>query len=180
MIVKEILEDYHVAYNMEYVVLRYFNVAGADPEGEIGECHVPETHLIPIVLDVAAGKRVSIAVFGTDYDTPDGSCIGDYIHVMDLAEAHLQALHYLECKKESICLNLCNGTGTFILEIVEAARKVTGKNIEIVLKGRRYGDPAKLIGDNSKAKKVLRWEPKYSDIDTIIGHAWNWHKCMKY
>ncbi len=180
LIVEKILEDYRMAYGLEYVVLRYFNAAGADPEGEIGEHHIPETHLIPLVLDAAYGKRTGIEIFGTDYETPDGTCIRDYIHVLDLVEAHIKALNYLERDKGSNCFNLGSGVGVSVLEIVNSARKVTGKNILVIQKERRQGDPARLVGDNTKAKKILGWKPAYDNIDIIIKHAWNWHRHMKY
>lgn len=171
MMVERIFQDYSKAYGLKFVVLRYFNAAGADPEGEIGESHTPETHLIPLVLDAASGRREDIEVFGTDYDTPDGSCIRDYIHVYDLATAHLLALHYLEEGKESDFFNLGNALGTSVLEVVEAVKKVSGREFTVTLTGRRPGDPAKLVGSSEKAQKVLGWRPVYGDIDTIVGHA---------
>lgn len=180
LMVERIFQDYSKAYGLKFVVLRYFNAAGADPEGEIGESHTPETHLIPLVLDAASGRREDIKVFGTDYDTPDGSCIRDYIHVYDLATAHLLALHYLEEGKESDFFNLGNALGTSVLEVVEAVKKVSGREFTVTLTGRRPGDPAKLVGSSEKAQKVLGWRPVYGDIDTIVGHAWNWHKKAEY
>ncbi|MCC8052226.1 MAG: UDP-glucose 4-epimerase GalE [Clostridiales bacterium] len=175
-----ILEDYRVAYGLEYVILRYFNAAGADPNGEIGESHNPETHIIPLVLDAASGKREDIKVFGTDYDTPDGSCIRDYIHVTDLATAHLLALHHLEAGKGSDCFNLGNAIGTSVLEIVDSVKRVTGKEFKVSLTDRRPGDPAKLVGSSDKAQSVLGWKPVYGDIDTIVSHAWKWHENAEY
>lgn len=180
LMVERIFQDYSKAYGLKFVVLRYFNAAGADPEGEIGESHTPETHLIPLVLDAASGRREDIKVFGTDYDTPDGSCIRDYIHVYDLATAHLLALHYLEEGKESDFFNLGNALGTSVLEVVEAVKKVSGREFTVTLTGRRPGDPAKLVGSSEKAQKVLGWRPVYGDIDTIVGHAWNWHRKAEY
>lgn len=180
LMVERIFQDYSKAYDLKFVVLRYFNAAGADPEGEIGESHTPETHLIPLVLDAASGKRQDIKVFGTDYDTPDGSCIRDYIHVYDLATAHLLALHYLDEGKESNFFNLGNALGTSVLEVVESVKKVTNRKFRVTMTDRREGDPAKLVGSSEKAQKVLGWEPVYGDIDTIVEHAWKWHEKAEY
>ncbi len=174
--VEHILEDYRKAYGLEYVVLRYFNAAGADPEGEIGEDHDPETHLIPLVLDAAAGNRPDIKVFGTDYDTPDGSCVRDYIHVADLAQAHLLALQYLQNEGKSSCFNLGNEEGTSVLEVIDAVKRVTRKDFKVTCVSRRSGDPAVLVGSSEKARKVLGWSPKYVDIDMIVKDAWEWHQ----
>ncbi|XME01516.1 UDP-glucose 4-epimerase GalE [Lachnospiraceae bacterium C1.1] len=178
--VERIFKDYKKAYGLQFAVLRYFNAAGADPDGEIGESHDPETHIIPLVLDAARGKRADIKVFGTDYDTPDGSCIRDYIHVTDLADAHLRALHYLENGGEGDFFNLGNTIGTSVLEIVDSVKRVTGKDFKVILSDRRAGDPAKLVGSSEKARRVLGWEPKYADIDTIVKHAWEWHENAEY
>lgn len=180
LMVERIFQDYSRAYGMKFAVLRYFNAAGADPEGEIGESHTPETHLIPLVLDAASGKRQDIKVFGTDYDTPDGSCVRDYIHVYDLATAHLLALRYLEAGKESDFFNLGNALGTSVLEVVNAAKQVTGREFTVTLAGRRAGDPAKLVGSSQKAQKVLGWKPVYDDINIIVEHAWKWHEKAEY
>lgn len=180
LMVERIFKDYHAAYGLEFVVLRYFNAAGADPDGEIGESHNPETHLIPLVLDAASGKRADIKVFGTDYNTPDGSCIRDYVHVTDLASAHLLALHHLEAGRESDFFNLGNAQGTSVLEVVEAARRVTGKDFKATMTARRPGDPPKLVGSSEKAMRVLGWRPRFADIDTIVEHAWNWHQHAEY
>lgn len=180
LMVETIFQDYSKAYDLKFVVLRYFNAAGADPEGEIGESHTPETHLIPLVLDAASGKRQDIKVFGTDYDTPDGSCLRDYIHVYDLATAHLLALHYLEEGKESNFFNLGNALGTSVLEVVESVKKVTNRKFRVTMTDRREGDPAKLVGSSEKAQKVLGWKPVYGDIDTIVEHAWKWHEKAEY
>ena len=174
LMMERIFKDYHRAYGLEFVVLRYFNAAGADPEGEIGESHQPETHLIPLVLDAAAGKREDIKVFGTDYDTPDGSCVRDYIHVYDLATAHLLALHYLEKGHESDFFNLGNEKGTSVLEVIESVKRVTGRKFKVTTAQRRPGDPAKLVGSSEKARRVLGWKPVYGDIDLIVEHAWKW------
>lgn len=180
LMVERIFKDYHAAYGLEFVVLRYFNAAGADPDGEIGESHNPETHLIPLVLDAASGKRADIKVFGTDYDTTDGSCIRDYVHVTDLASAHLLALHHLEAGRGSDFFNLGNAQGTSVLEVVEAARRVTGKDFKATMTERRPGDPPKLVGSSEKAMQVLGWRPRFADIDVIVEHAWNWHQHAEY
>lgn len=180
LMVERVFKDYHKAYGLQFVVLRYFNAAGADPEGDIGESHNPETHIIPLVLDAASGKREDIKVFGTDYDTPDGSCVRDYIHVYDLATAHLLALHYLEQGKESDFFNLGNALGTSVLDVINSVKKVTGREFRVTLTDRRLGDPAKLVGSSEKARKVLGWEPIYSEIDTIVEHAWKWHERSEY
>lgn len=178
--VERIFQDYARAYGLKYVVLRYFNAAGADPDGEIGESHNPETHLIPLVLDAASGKRPDVKVFGTDYDTPDGSCIRDYIHVTDLASAHLLALHYLEKGRESEFFNLGNASGTSVLEVVDSVKRVTGRDFRVTLADRRAGDPAKLVGSSDKAQQILGWKPMFGDIDTIVEHAWRWHENAEY
>ena len=159
LMVESILNDYSHAYNMKYASLRYFNAAGADPDTEIGEWHDPETHLIPLVLDAAIGRREHISIFGTDYDTPDGTCVRDYIHVTDLADAHILALENLIEGGESQLFNLGNGNGYSVLEVIESARKVTGIDIKTVNADRREGDPPKLIGSAEKAKKILGWKP---------------------
>ncbi|MCM3601801.1 UDP-glucose 4-epimerase GalE [Robertmurraya korlensis] len=164
------------AYGMKYVALRYFNVAGARPTGEVGEDHTPETHLIPLVLQVALEQREFISVFGDDYDTPDGTCIRDYVHVEDLIAAHILALKYLETGGESNVFNLGSNQGFSVLEIIEAARKITGHNIPEKIVARRAGDPAKLIASSQKAKQVLGWSPKRTHIEQIIEDAWNWHQ----
>ncbi len=179
LMVERIFKDYSAAYGLKAVTLRYFNAAGADPEGEIGEDHTPETHLIPLVLDAAAGKRPDIKVFGTDYPTRDGSCIRDYIHVEDLASAHVLALKYLQSGGETDFFNLGNERGTSVLEVIEAVRKVTGREFKVTLTDRRPGDPATLVGSSEKAKRVLGWEPRYADIETIVQHAWQWHEKLE-
>ena len=152
--------------------------AGADPDGEIGESHDPETHIIPLVLDAASGARSDIKVFGTDYPTPDGSCVRDYIHVTDLADAHVRALEYLSRGGENVFLNLGNERGTSVLEIIDSVKRVTGRDFTVTPVQRRAGDPAVLVGSRAKAKSVLGWEPKYADIDVIVSTAWNWY-CKK-
>jgi UDP-glucose 4-epimerase len=164
------------AYGIRYAALRYFNAAGADPDFGIGEDHSPETHLIPIVLDAALGKRNHVGIFGNDYPTKDGTCVRDYIHVCDLANAHLLALNYLENGGKSDVFNLGSGSGFSVLEIVEAARRVTGKDIPTKIEPRRPGDPSVLVASNEKAAKVLGWRPECTVIDDIIASAWEWKK----
>lgn len=163
------------AHGMKYVSLRYFNACGAHISGKIGEAHNPESHLIPIILQTANGTRDHISVFGTDYDTPDGTCIRDYIHVTDLAQAHILAVEYLINGGESDIFNLGNGVGFSVREVIETAKKVTGKEIKVVEEDRRAGDPAVLIASSEKAKKVLGWNPQYNELSTIIETAWKWH-----
>ena len=163
------------AHGMKYVSLRYFNACGAHISGKIGEAHNPESHLIPIILQTANGTRDHISIFGTDYDTPDGTCIRDYIHVTDLAQAHILAVEYLINGGESDIFNLGNGVGFSVKEVIETAKKVTGKEIKVVEENRRAGDPAVLIASSEKAKKVLGWNPQYNELSTIIETAWKWH-----
>jgi UDP-glucose-4-epimerase GalE len=174
--VEEILSDYAAAYPLTFMSLRYFNAAGADPEGVIGENHDPETHLIPLVLDVAKGRAESIQVFGNDYETPDGSCIRDYIHVTDLADAHVSALERLAAGQASDFINLGTGKGNSVFEVIETAIKVTGCEIPYKVVARRPGDPAVLVASNRKAADLLGWRPKYPDLSDIIATAWNWHR----
>jgi len=174
LMVENIIEDYSKAYNLKYVSLRYFNAAGADMEAEIGEKHDPETHLIPLVLDAALGNRDSIEIFGTDYATHDGTCIRDYIHVTDLSTAHVLALEYLLQEGRSDIFNLGNGNGSSVKEVIDTAKKVTGKDINVINLKRREGDPARLIGDSAKAGKILGWEPVYKELESIIASALKW------
>ncbi|MBG0742643.1 MAG: UDP-glucose 4-epimerase GalE [Cylindrospermopsis raciborskii KL1] len=176
LMVERILSDFDVAYGLKYVSFRYFNAAGADPSGILGEDHNPETHLIPLVLQTALGKRSSISIFGTDYPTPDGTCIRDYIHVTDLANAHILGLEYLLQGGTSTVFNLGNGNGFSVREVIAAGEEVTGNNIPITECDRRPGDPPILIGSSEKAKKILGWQPVYPDIKEIVSHAWNWHQ----
>lgn len=164
------------AYGIRYTALRYFNAAGAHTSGEIGEDHRPETHLIPIILEVALGKRETIQIFGDDYDTPDGTCIRDYIHVMDLVNAHLLALNRLRNGGKSTVYNLGNGKGFSVKQVIEAVRNVTGHKIPQTVAPRRAGDPAVLVASSEKIIKELDWKPKYDDLNTIIASAWEWHK----
>jgi len=177
--VEQVLRDYSQAYGLKYASLRYFNAAGADPDGELGESHQPETHLIPLILDAALGRREDIKIFGTDYPTPDGTCIRDYIHVTDLADAHIKALEYLENSGKSEVFNLGNGNGFSVREVIEEARKVTGRKITAVETDRRPGDPPILVGSSKKAREILKWEPKFDDLSQIISTAWEWHKNLK-
>lgn len=173
--VEEMIEWYGKIYGIRSVSLRYFNAAGALPDGSLGEAHSHESHIIPIALDVAAGKRERFEVNGNDYETPDGTCIRDYIHVVDLAAAHILSVEYLAKGMVSVALNLGVGRGYSNLEVLDAVARVTGKKVVRSFGPRRPGDPAKLWADNQKAKQVLGWEPKYSDLETIIGSAWKWH-----
>lgn len=176
LMVERILSDFDIAYGFKSVRFRYFNAAGADPSGSLGEDHNPETHLIPLVLMTALGKREFISIFGTDYPTPDGTCIRDYIHVSDLADAHILGLEYLLKGGESEVFNLGNGSGFSVKEVIAAAEAVTGKVISVQECDRRPGDPPSLIGTSEKARKTLGWQPKYPDIKDIVAHAWQWHQ----
>lgn len=171
--VEQIMKDYDRAYGLRFVALRYFNACGATETR--GEHHAPETHLIPLILEAALGKRPHISIFGGDYPTPDGTAIRDYIHVSDLSQAHLLAVKHLQNGGSSECINLGNGQGFSVLEVIEAARKVTGRPIEAVTAPRRAGDPSRLIADATKAKTLLSWNPQITDIETIIESAWRWH-----
>jgi len=170
-----LLESYRVAYGLNYTILRYFNAAGAAPGGEIGEDHSPETHIIPLVLQVTLGQRESINIYGSDYPTPDGTCVRDYVHVNDLASAHLLALRRIMDGGSSEIFNLGNGTGFSVREIVDYCRQVTGHAIPEVLVERRAGDPAVLIASSKRAQSMLNWQPKYTAVRYIISTAWAWH-----
>lgn len=174
-IFENVLEAFYKAKKLDYISLRYFNAAGADPEGKLGEDHSPETHLIPICL-MAALNGKSVEIFGTDYETPDGTCIRDYIHVTDLAQAHILALEKLGQGGISRIYNLGNGNGYSVKEVIETVRKVTGKNIASVESPRRPGDPARLVASSGKIKEELGWSPKYPALETIVETAWKWHK----
>ena len=163
------------AYGIKFVALRYFNVAGAAPDGTIGEDHGPETHLVPIILQVAQGKRDELSIFGDDYNTPDGTNVRDYVHVMDLADAHILAIKYLEAGNESNAFNLGSSTGFSNKQMLEAAREVTGEPIPAKITPRRPGDPDSLVAASDKARNVLGWDPKYDDVHDIIATAWKWH-----
>ena len=172
--VEQMLVDYGLAFGLRYVCLRYFNAAGADPDGLLGERHQPETHLIPLVLQAASGRRAHIAVFGRDYDTPDGTCIRDYIHIADLCSAHLLALNMLSDGGHSNCFNLGNGEGFSVQQVIDAAQRIAGVSIQIVDAERRAGDPARLVADASRARRVLGWAPRHAELDAIIADAWRW------
>ncbi len=174
LMVEQALADYDRAYGLKSVCLRYFNAAGADPEGQLGERHDPETHLIPLVLQAASVRRPSISVFGRDYDTPDGTCIRDYVHIQDLCSAHWLALQSLMNGADSQAYNLGNGNGFSVQEVIDTAEQVTGRKISIVNGPRRDGDPARLVADSRLAREKLGWQPKYPDLATIIEHAWKW------
>ena len=174
LMVEQILADFSAAYRLRSISLRYFNAAGADAEGEIGEDHDPETHLIPLVLQTAAGKRPNITIYGTDYDTPDGTCIRDYVHVSDLAEAHLLALKALSSNGSSASYNLGTGRGFSVREVIQTAHSVTGRVIPVREGPRRPGDPPRLVADATRAKTALGWTPKYADLNQIVKSAWSW------
>ena len=165
-----------LAHGLRFVSLRYFNACGAHVSGRIGEAHDPESHLIPLILQVPNGQREAISIFGDDYDTKDGTCVRDYIHVTDLAQAHILAVDYLMKGGKSDIFNLGNGVGFTVREVVETARKVTGDPIKAVISPRRAGDPARLIASSEKAKRVLGWKPEHADLEEIIATAWNWHR----
>ena len=176
LMLERVLADYDYAYELRYVALRYFNAAGASSDGIIGEDHDPETHLIPLVLDAADGRREHITVFGTDYPTPDGTCIRDYIHILDLARAHVLALDYLRQNKPSFACNLGTGVGHSVKEVIDVAEAVTGKKVPVVYGDRRDGDPPELVAAPAKAKEILGWEAEYKDLHEVIRTAWAWMK----
>lgn len=176
LIMEKMMKWCDKAYGMKYVALRYFNVAGAKSDGTIGEDHQPESHLVPIILQVALGQREKLAIYGDDYNTPDGTCIRDYVHVEDLIDAHIRSLEYLENGGESNIFNLGSSKGFSVQEILGAARSVTEKTIPAEVVARRAGDPGILIASSDKAKEILAWEPKYTDIKDIIATAWKWHE----
>jgi UDP-arabinose 4-epimerase len=175
LMIEQVLADYARAYDFRAICLRYFNAAGADPDGEIGEDHDPEPHLIPLVLAAAAGRRPSVSIHGTDYPTRDGTCVRDFIHVTDLAQAHALALRHLLGGGAGVNLNLGNGAGYSVREVIAAAEKVTGKKIPVSLEPRRPGDPPELVGSAAKARALLGWQPEYPSIETILATAWAWH-----
>jgi UDP-glucose 4-epimerase len=174
LVIEQAMADYALAYELEYAALRYFNAAGANPDGDLGEDHNPETHLIPLILQVALGQRSHITIFGDDYPTPDGTCIRDYVHVDDLATAHLAALERLK-PGTGLQLNLGTGRGHSVRQVVDACRRVTGHAIPSQMGQRRPGDPPELVADSSKAQQVLEWRPQYNDVESIVRTAWNWH-----
>lgn len=179
LMIENILEDFYTAYGLNYAALRYFNAAGCSDDGDIGESHNPETHLIPLVLQSMTDKNKQLKIFGNDYDTPDGTCIRDYIHVNDLADAHIRALDYLNDYDKPIVINLGTGEGNSVKDIINTSEKVTGMKANYAMNPRRPGDPAILVADNKKAKELLGWTPKYN-LDKIIETAWKWHLNKKY
>ncbi len=176
LIIEDLLKDFDKAYGLKYINLRYFNAAGADPEGEIGELHNPETHLIPLVIYGAKGINKEVKIFGTDYPTRDGTCIRDYIHVMDLADAHIRALQYLMDENRSESFNLGNGNGYSVREVIETVRRVTGMDFRVVEAQRREGDPPVLISNSQRAKEILGWRPQYENLERIVETAWRWYQ----
>lgn len=180
LFVERMLQSCATAYGLRWISLRYFNAAGADPEGELGESHDPETHLIPLVLSVASGRRADVAIFGTDYETADGSCVRDYIHVTDLADAHIRALHVLDTDKAQTAYNLGNGTGYSVYQVIDTARHVTGRPIATSVAPRRPGDPPCLVAAADKVRTALGWQPRYPDLHTIVETAWRWECQRRY
>jgi UDP-glucose 4-epimerase len=174
--VEQVLEDFDRAYGLKSVCLRYFNAAGADPDGQLGERHEPETHLLPLVLQAASGRRKTITVYGFDYDTPDGTCIRDYVHVVDLVAAHALAVDYLLAGGSSTAFNLGNGQGFSVQQVIDTARRVTGRDIFISEAPRRAGDPPRLVADARRANTLLGWRPQYATLEQIVAHAWEWEK----
>jgi UDP-glucose 4-epimerase len=174
LMVERMLADIDHAYGLKSISLRYFNAAGADPDGLLGERHDPETHLIPLVLQVASGRRQTVKVFGHDYDTPDGTCIRDYVHIVDLCQAHVLALAYLERGGRTDAFNLGNGNGFSVQEVIDTARRVTGRAVVAEDAPRRPGDPARLVADSSRARQVLGWTPRYASLERIVEDAWRW------
>jgi UDP-glucose 4-epimerase len=176
MMVERMLSDFDLAYGLKSISFRYFNAAGADPDGDIGEWHIPETHLIPLVLEVAAGRRDAVQIYGTDYPTPDGTCIRDYIHVNDIAQAHILGLKHLMGEEASGVFNLGNGNGFSVREVVGAVEEITGRKIRAIETGRRPGDPPVLVGSSEKARRGLGWERRFPEIQSIVETAWKWHR----
>ncbi len=178
--IEDILDNFGAAFGLNHVIFRYFNVAGCDPDGEVGEFHQPETHLIPLMLDAIAGKRAALTIFGTDYDTPDGTCIRDYVHVCDLVDAHVLGLKWLEDGKGSRVFNLGTGAGFSVRDVVDHSRAVTNKDVPIVEGDRRPGDCTKLVSGSERAITELGWTPERSNLATMIDHAWKWHQTGHY
>ena len=178
--IEDILKDFGAAFDLNHVIFRYFNVAGADPDAEVGEFHQPETHLIPLMLDAIDGKRDALTIFGTDYDTPDGTCIRDYVHVCDLVDAHVLGLKWLEQDKGSRVFNLGTGSGFSVREVVNHSASVTNREVPIVEGDRRAGDCTRLVSGSTRAETELGWQPKRSDLSTMIADAWRWHQTGHY
>jgi len=178
--IEDMLKDFGAAHGLRSVIFRYFNVAGADPEAEVGEFHQPETHLIPLMLDAIEGKRAALTVFGTDYPTPDGTCIRDYVHVMDLVDAHVLGLQWLEAGKGSRVFCLGTGRGFSVREVIDHSRAVTNREVPIVLGDRRAGDAVKLVSGSERAMAELGWQPVRSTLAQMIGDAWKWHQSGHY
>lgn len=176
LFIEKIFKRYHKAFGLSHISLRYFNAAGADERGDIGEDHNPESHLIPIVLSTLLGKRDRVDVFGTDYPTPDGTCVRDYIHVTDLSNAHVLALNALRQEKKSTSYNLGNGTGFSVMEVIDTIEKVTGQKVPFNKADRRPGDPARLVADSKRITSELNWQPQYPELEKIVESAWQWHK----
>ena len=178
--IEDMLRDFEAAHGLRHVIFRYFNVAGADPDGEVGEFHRPETHLIPLVLDAIDGRRDALTIFGTDYDMPDGTCIRDYVHVMDLVEAHLLGLRWLEQGRESRVFNLGTGTGFTVRDVIEHANAATGREVPVIEGERRPGDCTKLVSGSTRAAAELGWSPERSALPQMIADAWAWHRTGHY
>lgn len=174
LMVERILRDYDQIHGLRSIALRYFNAAGADPDGETGERHLPETHLIPLAMDAALGEGPPLEVYGDDYPTADGSCVRDYVHVSDLADAHVGALTHLEAGSHSTAFNLGTGTGSSVFEVLDQVRTTTGRDLEVHIRGRREGDPAELVADAGRASEGLGWRPRRSKLADIVGDAWQW------
>ena len=175
LMVERMLHWYGECHGLQWMALRYFNAAGADPDGEIGEVHDPESHLIPLVIGGALGTRPPVKVFGTDYPTPDGTAVRDYVHVVDLADAHLRAVERLQAGTPSQAINLGTGVGQSVRQVIDAVREVSGRHVPFDTAPRRPGDPPELVADPSRAREVLGWTPRYADLRTTVQHAWNWH-----
>jgi UDP-glucose 4-epimerase len=172
--IEQVLDDYDKAYDLRSTCFRYFNAAGADPDGELGERHIPETHLIPLILQAASGRREDIKVFGDDYATDDGTCVRDYIHINDLCNAHSLGLQHMIKNNRSARFNLGNGKGFSVKQVIDVAKKVSGNDFKVTIEPRRAGDPAILVADASLAQKELNWQPKFAELEGIVRTAWNW------
>ena len=178
--IEDILKDFEAAHGLRSVIFRYFNVAGADPEGEVGEFHQPETHIVPIILETVAGKRDHVTIFGTDYPTPDGTCIRDYVHVCDLVDAHIRGLEWLKADKASTVFNLGTGHGFSVKQVIDNASMITNQTVPIMIGERRLGDCTKLVSGSTRAKEDLGWLPERSNLKQMITDAWRWHQNGSY